>query len=101
MLGFAGEPSEQLPWEAVAAAEPEVVVVMPCGYDADRSLLEAETLRRPSCATLGAAASSRSTPRRPSRAPARGSSTGSSCSPTCCIPTSCPQAPGPLYDVEL
>lgn len=41
VLGFAGEPSEQLPWEAVAAAAPEVAVVMPCGYDADRALEEA------------------------------------------------------------
>lgn len=43
VLGLAGEPSEQLPWEAVAAAAPEVAVVMPCGYDADRSALEART----------------------------------------------------------
>jgi iron complex transport system substrate-binding protein len=43
VLGLPGEPSERLPWEAVQAAEPEVVVVMPCGYDAPRSLQEAET----------------------------------------------------------
>lgn len=42
VLGFAGEPSQQLPWEAVAAAGPEVAVVMPCGYDAERSLQEAQ-----------------------------------------------------------
>ena len=47
VLGFAGEPSEQLPWEAVAAAAPEVVVVMPCGYDSARSLLEAQTYAEP------------------------------------------------------
>jgi iron complex transport system substrate-binding protein len=41
-LGFPGEHSEQTTWEAVAAAEPEVVVCMPCGYDAQRSLQEAE-----------------------------------------------------------
>ena len=41
VLGFAGEHSEQTTWEAVAAARPDVVVVMPCGYDADRSLEEA------------------------------------------------------------
>ncbi len=41
VLGFAGEPSEQLSWAAVAAAEPELALVMPCGYDAERSLLEA------------------------------------------------------------
>jgi len=41
VLGFAGEHSEQSTWEAVAAARPEVVVVMPCGYDAERSREEA------------------------------------------------------------
>jgi iron complex transport system substrate-binding protein len=34
VLGFAGESSEQTTWEAVAAARPDVVVVMPCGFDA-------------------------------------------------------------------
>ncbi len=42
MLGFAGEPSVQTTWETVAAAAPEVVVAMPCGYDAARALEEAE-----------------------------------------------------------
>src|SRR3954454_23031202 len=42
LLGFAGEHSEQSTWETVAAARPDVVVVMPCGYDAERSLQEAE-----------------------------------------------------------
>lgn len=41
VLGLPGEPSEQLSWEAVAAARPEVVVVMPCGFDAQRAQLEA------------------------------------------------------------
>ena len=41
VLGFAGEHSEQSTWETVAAARPEVVVVMPCGYDAERSRAEA------------------------------------------------------------
>jgi iron complex transport system substrate-binding protein len=39
---FAGEPSREATWEEVAAAQPEVVVVMPCGYDAARALVEAE-----------------------------------------------------------
>ncbi len=43
VLGRAGEPSRTVSWEAVAAAEPEVVVLMPCGYDAPRALQEAET----------------------------------------------------------
>jgi iron complex transport system substrate-binding protein len=41
VLGFAGEHSEQTSWETVAAAEPDVVVAMPCGYDAERSHEEA------------------------------------------------------------
>ncbi len=49
VLGFAGEPSEQTTWEAVAAADPDVVVAMPCGYDAPRAheeaLLYADRLR--------------------------------------------------------
>jgi iron complex transport system substrate-binding protein len=32
-LGFPGEHSEQSTWDTVRAAEPEVVLVMPCGYD--------------------------------------------------------------------
>lgn len=42
VLGFAGEPSEQVTWGMVEAAAPEVAVVMPCGYDAARALEEAE-----------------------------------------------------------
>jgi iron complex transport system substrate-binding protein len=41
VLGLAGEASERVEWEAIAAAEPEVVIVMPCGYGAPRALLEA------------------------------------------------------------
>ena len=41
VLGMAGEHSEQRTWEEVAAAQPEVIVVMPCGYDAERALEEA------------------------------------------------------------
>jgi iron complex transport system substrate-binding protein len=42
VLGLPGEPSAQRSWEEVAACEPEVVVVMPCGYDAPRALAEAQ-----------------------------------------------------------
>jgi iron complex transport system substrate-binding protein len=42
LLGLAGEPSEQRSWEEVAAARPEVVVVMPCGYDVERAYEEAQ-----------------------------------------------------------
>ena len=53
VLGFAGEHSEQSTWEIVAAARPEVVVVMPCGYDAERSREEALAYAA-SCAAIGA-----------------------------------------------
>ena len=42
VAGLPGEPSQQSTWELVAAAQPEIVVVMPCGYDAARGLVEAE-----------------------------------------------------------
>ena len=41
VLGLAGEHSEVRSWEEIAAAQPEVIVVMPCGYDAPRALEEA------------------------------------------------------------
>jgi iron complex transport system substrate-binding protein len=41
VLGLPGEHSDVRGWEEVAAARPEVVVVMPCGYDAERALEEA------------------------------------------------------------
>ena len=44
-LGFPGEHSFQTDWDTVAAAQPDVVVVMPCGYDAARARAEAETFR--------------------------------------------------------
>jgi iron complex transport system substrate-binding protein len=45
VLGMPGEHSERRDWEEVAAAEPDVVVVMPCGYDAPRSHAEALAYR--------------------------------------------------------
>jgi iron complex transport system substrate-binding protein len=42
VLGLPGEPSEERSWTEVAAARPQVVVVMPCGYDADRGVEEAQ-----------------------------------------------------------
>ena len=41
VLGLPGEHSQRIDWETVAASEPEVVIVMPCGYDAPRALQEA------------------------------------------------------------
>ena len=45
MLGFPGERSAVIGWEEVAASRPEVVVVMPCGYDALRAHEEAQAHR--------------------------------------------------------
>ena len=36
-----GEPSERLSWDEVFEAAPEVLVLMPCGFDADRAAEEA------------------------------------------------------------
>jgi iron complex transport system substrate-binding protein len=41
VLGLAGEHSEQRTWEEVAATRPDVIVVMPCGFDAERAAEEA------------------------------------------------------------
>jgi iron complex transport system substrate-binding protein len=43
VLGLPGQPSEVVSWEQVAAAQPEILVVMPCGYDAERAHEEAAT----------------------------------------------------------
>jgi iron complex transport system substrate-binding protein len=45
VLGLPGEHSAPTTWDMVSAAAPEVVVVMPCGYDATRAADEAETFR--------------------------------------------------------
>jgi iron complex transport system substrate-binding protein len=45
VLGFAGEKSEETSWAAVEAAQPDVVIVMPCGFDAEIAHREAEMHR--------------------------------------------------------
>jgi iron complex transport system substrate-binding protein len=45
VLGFAGEHSEERSWSEVAAAQPDIAVVMPCGYDAEIAHREAEMHR--------------------------------------------------------
>jgi iron complex transport system substrate-binding protein len=37
VIGRAGEPSFQITWDQVLAAKPDVVVVMPCGYNAEKA----------------------------------------------------------------
>jgi iron complex transport system substrate-binding protein len=41
VAGRPGEPSEVASWEVLREAEPEVVIAMPCGYDAERAHAEA------------------------------------------------------------
>jgi iron complex transport system substrate-binding protein len=53
VLGFPGERSEQRGWEEVVAAQPDIVVVMPCGYDAEIAHREAE-MHRDELAAVGA-----------------------------------------------
>src|SRR5579875_2229332 len=53
VLGFAGESSEEQAWDLVAAAEPDLVIVMPCGFDSDIAHREAE-MHRDQLAALGA-----------------------------------------------
>ena len=42
VLGEAGEPSRVVSWEELASAEPQIVVAMPCGWDAARAHAEAD-----------------------------------------------------------
>jgi iron complex transport system substrate-binding protein len=50
---YPGEPSQRSTWELLTAARPQVVVVMPCGYDAPRARAEASA-HRDRLAALGA-----------------------------------------------
>jgi iron complex transport system substrate-binding protein len=45
VLGLAGENSEQHSWDEVIAVQPEIVIVMPCGFDAEIAHREAEMHR--------------------------------------------------------
>lgn len=53
VLGFAGEHSEERTWEEIEASQPDVVIVMPCGFDAQIAYREAE-MHREQLARLGA-----------------------------------------------
>jgi iron complex transport system substrate-binding protein len=53
VLGFAGEQSEERSWQEVTASQPDVVIVMPCGYDAEIAHREAE-MHRDELAAIGA-----------------------------------------------
>jgi len=40
LFGAAGQPSPWLDWEQIVAADPDVVLVHPCGFDMARTLQE-------------------------------------------------------------
>lgn len=52
VLGFPGERSEERSWEEVRIARPDVLIVMPCGFDAELSYREAE-MHRDQLASVG------------------------------------------------
>jgi len=53
VLGFPGERSEERTWDEVRAARPDVVIVMPCGFDAELAYREAE-MHRDELVSVGA-----------------------------------------------
>jgi iron complex transport system substrate-binding protein len=53
VLGFAGEKSEERTWQDVEGSQPDIVIVMPCGYDAEIAHREAE-MHRDELAAVGA-----------------------------------------------
>jgi iron complex transport system substrate-binding protein len=53
VLGFAGEKSEERSWNEIEASQPDIVIAMPCGYDAEIAYREAE-MHRDQLAAVGA-----------------------------------------------
>jgi iron complex transport system substrate-binding protein len=47
LLGREGAPSEPTTWDAVREVDPEIVVLMPCGFDLDRTVREWASMPRP------------------------------------------------------
>ena len=47
VLGTTGEPSHTTTWDEVAALEPELIVIGPCGFDADGAAARAAGLDLP------------------------------------------------------
>jgi iron complex transport system substrate-binding protein len=46
VLGRRGEPSEKVDWQSIRESAPEIIVLMPCGFDVPRTLQEAGVLER-------------------------------------------------------
>lgn len=47
VLGLAGQPSREITWEEAARADPDTIILMPCGFDLERTVNEFETVPRP------------------------------------------------------
>jgi iron complex transport system substrate-binding protein len=45
-LGQKGEPSAKIDWQTFIESRPEIVVLMPCGFDTQRAALEAASLKK-------------------------------------------------------
>ena len=59
-IGLAGAPSRRVSWEQVRSAAPEVLILMPCGFDVERVMEEMHLLTsRPGWQTLPAVATGR------------------------------------------
>ena len=55
LFGKAGKHSPWLKWEELLGRDPEIIVLMPCGFDLDRTRAEMALLRRrPGWETMGA-----------------------------------------------
>ena len=44
VLGRRGEPSEKVDWQSICESAPEIIVLMPCGFDVPRTLRETGVL---------------------------------------------------------
>ncbi len=59
-LGVAGAPSSYVSWDRVVAADPDILVLMPCGYTLEQTLAVAgDITARPEFATLSCARTGR------------------------------------------
>ena len=47
LLGRAGTPSFRVEWDAILAAQPEVIIIMPCGYSLEHAAAEFRKLSLP------------------------------------------------------
>jgi iron complex transport system substrate-binding protein len=45
IFGTAGRPSAKIEWELVISSAPELLILMPCGFDAERAVQESSLLK--------------------------------------------------------